>query len=318
MKRKRLISPTGSNIPLVPVEIKNTNVPQTKAEFFAEEERKRQEEEGRRQEQELRPLREMERQSNIEILQERDRQRRWLSVVPSEYLSEHCVHISGPAMSPDAVTAKIREAFSEFKLNLTRQGVTLNESATPKIRKVVEQNPTVDLRICENWQKIYTLMDELGCFTDTDRTVQVQPIQPVKKQARPTFADVEKINTLAGSDSEREARKLTTNLMTMEIQPRYDMWAQSLIDDFGHYLTEKQTRAACAWFTNNSHHHSPMISKSWDACRRSLVSQFIFPDSCLRPDEREARDLESVNLSAMSFDERRDLRNRLQRLQDQD
>ena len=34
MKRKKLISPTGSNIPLVPVEIKNPNAPQTKAEFF--------------------------------------------------------------------------------------------------------------------------------------------------------------------------------------------------------------------------------------------------------------------------------------------
>jgi hypothetical protein len=316
MKRKRLISPTGSNIPLVPVEIKNPNTPQTKAEFLAEEARKQRQAEERRQEQELRPLRELQHQSNVEILAERDRRRRWLTVAPSDFLTEHCQHVSGPAMSPETVTAKIREAFNKFRLDLEQTGVTLHRSATPKFQKVIAQNPTVDLRVVSNWQTIYDTMSELGCFTDADRTVkQEQPAPPVERQTRPRWDEVEKINISAGSDSEREARRLTTNLMTQELQVHYDRWAQSLIDEFGHYLTEKQTRAACDWFTNNSHRYSPLLPKSWDVCRRSLVSQLILPD-ILRPDERAARDLENLNLSTMSFDERRALRNRLQRLQD--
>jgi hypothetical protein len=316
MKRKRLISPTGSNIPLVPIEIKNPNAPQTKAEFFAEEERKHQEEEARLQEQELRPLREMEQQANVEILAERDRQRRWLTVAPSDYLTEHCVHISGPAMSPETMTAKIREAFNKFRLDLEQTGVTLHPSANAKFQKVAEQNPTVDLRVVSNWEILYNVMSELGCFGDKDITVKQQPVQPVDKQTRPSWGDVEKINISAGSDSEREARRLTTNLMTQELQVHYDRWAQSLIDEFGHYLTEKQTRAACDWFTNNSHRHSPLLPKSWDACRRSLVSQMILPDNCQRPDEREAQAIESLNLTTISFDDKRALRNRLHRLHD--
>src|SRR5579863_4111926 len=101
MKRKRLVSPTLSNVPVVPVTIRNMNAPQTKKEFFEQEAREQREAETRRQEQELRPLREMQERSNVEILAERDRQRRWLTVAPSDYLSEHCVHISGPAMSPE-------------------------------------------------------------------------------------------------------------------------------------------------------------------------------------------------------------------------
>jgi hypothetical protein len=316
MKSKRLISPTGSNIPLVPIEIKNPNAPQTKAEFLREENARQEAEARRKKEQEERPLRELTERSNVEILQERDRQRRWLTVAPSDYLTEHCQHVSGPAMSPDAVEAKIREAFTEFCLDLEQTGVTLHRSATPKFQRVIAQNPTVDMRIVSNWQTIYDLMSELGCFTDADRTVKQEPAQPVDKQSRPSWGDVEKINISAGSDSEREARRLTTNLMTQELQVHYDRWAQSLIDEFGHYLTEKQTRAACNWFTNNSHRHSPLLPKSWDACRRSLVSQMILPDNCQRPDEREAQAIESLNLTTMSFDERRALRNRLQRLQD--
>jgi hypothetical protein len=316
MKRKRLISPTGSNIPLVPVEIKNPNAPQTKAEFFAEEARKQRQAEERRQEQELRPLRELQHQSNVEILAERDRQRRWLTIAPSDYLTEHCTHISGPAMSPEAITAKIGEAYGEFRRNLAQRGITLHPSAKQKFGKIAEQNPTVDLRVVSNWEILYNVMSELGCFGDKDITVKQQPVQPVDKQTRPSWDEVEKINISAGSDSERKARKLTTNLMTQELQVHYDRWAQSLIEEFGHYLTEKQTRAACDWFTNNSHRHSPLLPKSWDACRRSLVSQMILGDNCQRPDEREAQTIENLNLSTMSFDEKRALRNRLQRLQD--
>jgi hypothetical protein len=317
MKRKKLISPTGSNIPLVPVEIKNPNAPQTKAEFLAEEARKQRQAEERRQERELRPLRELQQQSNVEILAERDRQRRWLTIAPSDFLTEHCTH--APARvngTPETVVAEIRDAFNKFRLDLEQTGVTLHRSATPKFQRVIAQNPTVDLRVVSNWQTVYDTMSELGCFTDADRTVkQDQPVPPVEKRTRPSWDEVEKINISAGSDSEREARRLTTNLMTQELQVHYDRWAQSLIDEFGHYLTEKQTRAACNWFTNNSHRHSPLLPKSWDACRRSLVSQMILPDNCLRPDERVARDLESTDLSRLSFDERRALTTRLQRLQ---
>jgi|HubBroStandDraft_4_1064222.scaffolds.fasta_scaffold12996_5 hypothetical protein len=317
MKRKRLISPTGSNIPLVPVEIKNPNAPRTKAEFFAEETRKQRQVEERRQEQELRPLRELQHQSNVEILAERDRQRRWLTVAPSDYLTEHCTHaptrVNG---TPQTIAAEIREAFNKFRLDLEQTGVTLHPSANAQFQRVAEQNPTVDLRVVSNWEILYNVMSELGCFGDKDIIVKQQPVQPVEQQTRPSWDDVEKINISAGSDSERKARKLTTNLMTQELQVHYDRWAQSLIDEFGHYLTEKQTRAACDWFTNNSHRHSPLLPKSWDACRRSLVSQMILPDNCQRPDEREAQTIENLNLSTMSFDEKRALRNRLQRLQD--
>ncbi len=318
MKKRRLVSPTLSNVPVVPVTIKNPNAPQTKAEFLREENARQEAEARRKKEQEERPLRELTERSNVEILQERDRQRRWLTVAPSDYLTEHCTH--APARvngTPETVAAEIRGAFNKFRLDLEQTGVTLHRSATPKFQRVIAQNPTIDLRLESNWRLIYDRMSELGCFTDADRTVrEQQPAQPVEQQTRPSWDDVEKINISAGSDSERKARTLVTSLMTTEIQPKFDRWAHSLIDEFGHYLTEKQIRAACDWFTNNSHRHSPMIEKSWDACRRNLVSRFILPDSCLRPAEREAQAIENVNLSTMSFDEKQALGNRLQRLQD--
>jgi hypothetical protein len=315
-KRRKLISPTLSNVPVVPVTIRNTNIPQTKAEFLAEEARKAQEAEARRQEEALRPIRKLEQELNDKVLAERDRQRKWMFISSSDYLTEHCIHAPARVESTaEKITAQIRDAFNEFRLDLEQKGVKLHQSAMEKFRQVAEQNPTVDLRIVSNWLILYSHMDEYGVFTDADRTVkQEQPKKPAQPTPQPTLADIEALpDTVEGR---KKAKEVVEGLIYEQAGPTFQRWLTDLSERFGFIPTENDRRFILddLFPRNNWSYIDP---RNYDRARRAMVAQHRWPESLLTLDEQLCISLEQgPAIGTLGFDERRGLLTAVKRMRD--
>jgi hypothetical protein len=315
-KRRKLISPTLSNVPITPVEIKNATGYQTKAEFLAEEARKTQEAEARRQEEALRPIRKLEQELNDKVLAERDRQRGWMFISSSDYLTEHCIHaparVEGTA---ETITAQIRDAFNEFRLDLEQKGVKLHQSAMEKFRQIAEQNPTVDLRIVSNWLILYSHMDEYGVFTDADRTVkQEQPKKPEQPAPKPTLADIE---TLPDTDEgRRKAKEVVEDLIYEQAGPTFQRWLTDLSERFGFTPTEDDRRYILnELFPRNN--WSYLDERNFCRARRAMVAQHRWSDALLTRDEILARNIEQGEaLTTLGFNDKRELFTAMKRMRD--
>jgi len=305
-KRKRLISPTFSNVPSGEVVQKGDPSGNLSIAELRRRDNREQKQQSEAKTQQL--VEEL----NDTVLQLRAAQRDALFKIPSEELAAMTTqvpeHITG---SVDEIRSQVKSALHTIIVELARGGVTLRESGRDKMVAVSRLNLTVDWRVAANWRKLYEHMSESGLnvFTDEDVTA---PKPVVEEAPKPTIGDLEKINIGAGTESERRARHLVTNLMAAEIQPIADRWYEHLYSDYGFVPTAAQHKYVMDWFGQGA---NPMILSSWDAARRSAVSVGVFPNHMLTPREQASLDLENLNLATMSFDDKRQLKNRLQRLQ---
>jgi hypothetical protein len=304
-KRKRLISPTLSNVPLVePKVVGDPTGNESLAEFRRRYNREQKQQSEAAIQQSVAELTDT-------MIQLRAAKREALFKVPSEELaavtSQVPEYVEG---SVDEVRSQIKSALHTVIMELSRSGVTLRDSGRDKMVVVSRLNLTVDWRVAANWRKLYEHMSGLNVFTDEDVTAP-KPVV-VEEAPKPTIGDLEKINIGAGTESERRARYLVTDLMAAEIQPIANRWYEHLYSDYGFVPTAAQHKYVMDWFAQGA---NPMILSSWDAARRSAVSVGVFPNHMLTSREQASLDLENLNLATMSFDEKRQLKNRLQRLQ---
>jgi len=282
-KRKRLISPTFSNVPSGEVVQKGDPTGNLSIAELRRRDNREQKELAKAE------IKKAEAELNDTLIQLRAAQRDALFKIPSEELAAVTTqlpeHVTG---SVDEIRSQVKGAFHTVIIELSRSGVTLHDSGRDKMVVVSRLNLIVDWRVATNWRKLYEHMSSLNVFTDEDVTAQ----KPVVVEApKPTIGDLEKINIGAGTESER------------------------LYSDYGFVPTAAQHKYVMDWFARQVQGANPMILSSWDAARRSAVSVGVFPNHMLTPREQASLDLENLNLATMSFDEKRQLKNRLQRLQ---
>lgn len=289
-KRKRLISPTLSNVPLV--EPKAVGDPTGNESLVEFRRRYNREQKERREAETARMIGDL----NDTMIQLRAAQRDALFKIPSGYLTEHCTH--APARvdgTPENLIAEIRAARNEFRLNLERSGVILHPSAMDKFRTISELNPTVDLRSVTNWQTMYSHMDECGVFTDTDRTMkQKRSETPVEKPTLDAILDQNNGETTEGR--KRMVKAVEHTLVNRDWANCWAGFANSLYESFsGFMLTErqKQTFIETMWRRNLSLNRPA----DYDVCRVALVRSGDLPSHLLYPSELLANQIEDADLN---------------------
>lgn len=139
--------------------------------------------------------------------------------------------------------------------------------------------------------------------------------QPAPEPAKPSLEEIS-VSTEAGR---RQAAELLNVELTAEYQAMYDAWAEHLIRDYKHWLTDEQTKAAINWFRRNDGTVSMMRHEDWNRCRRFLVSQSILPSHMLTEDERLSIQISQnpVETNRMTFEDRRQLQADMNVLLDQ-
>lgn len=276
-RKKKLLSTVG--VPTTPVEIKVPDY-QTRQDFYDEERREQQATEARRQE------------------DERKQRRALLYQQPSDYLQANCTH--APAMVTGNVVQQIRGAFDAFRLALEEQGVRLNRPAIEKFRLIAEKNLTIDLRVVANWTTLYQHMDELGAFSDSDRTItQPEPVAQPTPEPKATVNDLEKITISRGTDSERKAKRLVNDLLTREFEPIFRQFVEHLRTTWGHVTTEKQFEAMVNWFIDHPS-ADPRKGRFWTDMRLNLITQGVLPSTLRTPDEVLSSELEDADISDLN------------------
>jgi hypothetical protein len=229
-----------------------------------------------------------------------------LFINPSEYLTENCTHLPERVSdSPEQVTKDIREAFDTLRLELSERGVTITPVGMEKIRKIVDLNSSIDIRQVENWRVLYSHLDDLGVFTDRDRTViESKPVvQPVVEIQKSSLADIERIDT-STREGEAEAKRIVNELAEYELAPLVQEWEASLANNFGLYPTPEDRKRVTALFRQ--------LNLSWGSrASYDRIRKIIWPEA-LTPEERVARDWERRTERSDTFEARRELANKLQ------
>jgi hypothetical protein len=213
------------------------------------------------------------------------------------------------------------KATRAFVAALPSRGITLTDDGKARFMMyIAAQLMGLDVAITE--ESLQTMLDRfisVGAFRDGEITIdqskqpRVRHVEP--PVAKPSIHDLEKIAITAGADSERKARRLTTSLMTAEIQPIADRWFDHLAQDYNFYLTDSQLKWVLNWFKQTG--ANPMIHESWNCARRAAVDAKIFPDHLKTRDEMLCEIIErGESLGTLGFDEKRELFIQMKRMRD--
>jgi hypothetical protein len=166
------------------------------------------------------------------------------------------------------------------------------------------------------WQAAFEHMLNGGYFAPDDIVVEEsklpRPAEPVAP--KPSITDLEQIAIGAGTNSERRAKALVNQLVSLELQPVFDRYQTYLKETWGFVTTDEQFNSMLRWWTQNPS-ANPLTSSAWTQMRLSLIAQSVFPPELRTADEVAAQELESVDLTRLGYDERTRLMTRLKRLQ---
>jgi hypothetical protein len=131
--------------------------------------------------------------------------------------------------------------------------------------------------------------------------------QPVKPEPKATLGDIEGMDTNT-RESRRQLEELVTRLAVEGEQvPLRDAWIDSLVTGFNFYITQEQWTWCRQWLVRNN--RNLLDKRSFDACRRAAVANFIFPERLLLKDELLAREVEQSD--TQDYTTRRDLNRRI-------
>jgi hypothetical protein len=264
-KRKRLISPTLSNVPLVePKVVGDPTGNESLAEFRRRYNREQKQQSEAAIQQSVAELTDT-------MIQLRAAQREALFKVPSEELaavtSQVPEYVEG---SVDEVRSQIKSALHTVIMELSRSGVTLRDSGRDKMVVVSRLNLTVDWRVAANWRKLYEHMSESGLNVFTDEDVSL-PKKPEPPAPTPTIDAI--LNQNNGETTEgrkRMVKAVEDTLINREWRNCWAGFANSIYYNFDGYMLnerEKQT------FYDTMVRRNLSLNRpaDYDTCRVALV-----------------------------------------------
>jgi hypothetical protein len=209
-----------------------------------------------------------------------------------------------PPLSVAALRLQIQTALQEASDELINQGFRFTDTAEPKIRKVLGLNKTLDFTTAAGMYEIVSYMITVGALIEGTDIASPAAVKPTPEEPKTDpLAELEAQEAVT-YDGSRRARRMTEDLMASEAHPVWQQWETSLLDNFGFTINKEQRKAAFEYFRRNGLNflHRP----SYDACRRALVGQGVFPAHLLTKDEMLSQQLESTPNSLSDWATRQD------------
>lgn len=272
----------AATMPVTKIEVAPYDSRSGLAKFTAAEEAREQSESQRAEELATAPLRAIEaaRVESMRVL--REEHARYVFTAPSAELAARCAQIPEnlEVQSVEQFRSQIRDSFNTWRLSAENDGLTLSQSGLEKLRRAAAANTSVDFRDPQSFCELYVLLENLGCFTDSDRTIQRPEPQPQERaqteRSRRTLADLESVNTDTRA-GRAEASQILMEDMQLEVRTWYNAFADSLVRNFDHYLTNQETKAICNQMTLMN--RSWTNAKNWDLSRIELVKKGLLPQN---------------------------------------
>lgn len=198
-----------------------------------------------------------------------------------------------------------------FKAELEQRGYKLLHAG--KLEKFLsvhyERGKNLSLDII---RQCFERLVSLGAFNkgELDATNVKEPV-PDTEQG-PTLETLETLD-LSTREGAARGRKLSQELAySTEYRAMYKQWREHLYRDYQFIPTETDVKRVLDYVMARD----PLRHETWNAARRMMVSQGYWPSTMLTPDEVAAKELETVNLSTLSFDEQSALKNKLHKIQE--
>lgn len=296
-------------------------IPQVRGTLRQERERaeiraEHQKEQEQREFERTAPLRAAERQfretANAVARAERELARQTLFTQPSEVLDKCKQYVPDPTkpQSPEEVTADIQNAVSRLKLELSEQGVTLEQPSMRLFKQLLDANPTVDSRDVTVWRAMYSLLDSLDMFTAHDRTIVRQPVAVetlVTERTRETVqTELDAIHDTRNPADRRRLQKLRTELLVLEagsgIWSEFCQFIRANYDPFG---VDEQKRCT-TWLGENN-----LLMNA------ANLNRYRVARGWLTNDERLAEQISNDPRSASDYSFKTDVRNNQRELSQQ-
>jgi hypothetical protein len=152
----------------------------------------------------------------------------------------------------------------------------------------------------------------LGIFNgdaDFQRPI-VQTPKPRAVEPEPQRESLDDMDTIDTStrDGLRRAQNLAENLYVEEMLPIATQWVTSIQKHYGFSPTSEDMRRVSDWIAKNNLNR--LAPQTYDAARRWLVASGFWPEGCLTEIEKYNRDLEQVDLTRITHEQKQMLRRR--------
>jgi hypothetical protein len=211
-----------------------------------------------------------------------------------------------PTQNPPVTMAEFEERLRAFVEGLS--GVTFSSDAARKFELYAwvgcRQGTVIDN---STLQAMLERCESLGIGVTLPKAQR-----PVTPEPTPTVADIEGMDTNT-RENRAAVRELVRHLASEEQVPLRDEWIQHLVDKFNFYITQEQWDWCYQWLKRNNKNR--LDPRSFEACRRAAVANFVFPDRCLDDVDRANLEIEALPTATMSFSEKQKLARRLARIQ---
>jgi hypothetical protein len=208
----------------------------------------------------------------------------------------------------------------EFRQNLASSGCILNDAGQTRLDvylDVLNYYRNVSLTSVTSWAIGLERLNALGCFQPGElsgydnavaREEARKPTPVTPEISGPTMEDLMSLDATT-REGFKDAQKIAQDLGQLEARPLWQAWAKSLADNFSLYTTPEDRERIKEWFKRNNRSWSDHSGRAFNDCRKYMVKQGFWPESCLTKDELLARETENVSLQ--DFQSRRDLKRRL-------
>jgi len=169
----------------------------------------------------------------------------------------------------------------------------------------------------EAWQAAFDRLFECGAIPEADlgfddSRITERPAEPAPTPEKlPTIDDIEGLDTVS-REGLKQSRKIVEEIAAYEQAPMVIEWLDSLKNNFNGFVpTPPQLKTVQNWFQRNN--RSFADRRNYDAARRAMVAQGLWPERLLTPEDLLAREIESTPLSTSGFDARQALIRRIRR-----
>jgi hypothetical protein len=160
------------------------------------------------------------------------------------------------------------------------------------------------------------LKDDLHAFADGEVLGESHvPQVETPAEPQPKIEDIENL-ALESTEGRKQALAIVEGLYSLDASKVCAAWLDSLKSAWSFFPDANQIQHILAWFRNGGRNW--LRYPEYDACRRSLVSQGIFPPHLLTNDEIVCAEIENEQtpLMKMGLRDKRDLKNKIMRLAD--
>jgi hypothetical protein len=205
--------------------------------------------------------------------------------------------------------------WKKFETYLDSRGIVMYRSGYLRLSAYIESlayHRNISQDSLSNWTTALDRLVSLNVFEEHElENYQSQSQPEPRKRAvpldEPSLNDFENLDTHS-REGNAKAKILAERLYLKQCSPIVQAWAASLQTNFGLSITEEQLTRVTQWF--NAFNKPWTNPKAYDECRRAMVSMYVFPESCLLPEELLARDIENKT-TPFDFASRRELANKL-------